>query len=221
MVAGVIRISDKFELGDKGSKQSSDWNEATAADDNGSDCNGNSGGRSGGPEGMNSFAFGLGATLFLLAQCLLIAVWICIYQRHKTAAHHSAGSRDAICDAGEDDASHPPSGNFGTLFPIPPSLPGKGGPEHDFRDYNPYTADLFRRRPAARADLDSDLGDFPSLHSVSSVASSVASVGAATTMYASLVPPPPKSGGKASFWSRVTTAESTNPAFESDDQRKT
>ena len=226
MVAGSIRISDKFELGDKssGSKPSTNWNDVAR-----DDCSS----MSYQPEGMNSFAFGIGATLFLIAQCILIAVWVCIYQRHKSA--QNLASRDPQRDDCDESVAHT-SGNFGMLFPLPPSMPVKTPPDAapDFPDYNPYTADLFRRR---QRDVTCDEQDFPSIVSVSSVASSVASVG--TTMYTSLVSPKQSSKSKrptssstsasASMWPKrnfvvgvFSSAESTNRAFEDDsiDQRK-
>ena len=209
MVAGVIRISDKFELGDKTSptKPTSNWNDVTR-----DDCN-----NLYQQDGMNSFAFGIGATLFLIAQCILIAVWICIYQRHKTS-HKTSQESDGRDECDENVAS----GNFGSLFPIPPILPGKGvqDPRPDFREFNPYTADLFRRR--TRDAACDEGGDFPSLVSVSSVDSSIASAG--TTMYASLVNPRQNKKSKwpkRNFNETFSTAEAINPVFDfEEDQRK-
>jgi len=223
MVAGVIHISDKFELGDKTStsKPSSEWNDVVHED-----CS-NNGYQ---PDGMNSFGFAIGATLFLLAQCVLIGVWICIYQRQKSMTSQNSASNSS----NDDEAVNHVSGNFGTLFPVPPGISVKSISPPDFRDYNPYTADLFRRRPNMRENIDCEdenndgrnlsVGDFPSLHSISSIDSSINSVGC-TTMYASLVNP--KTGGnckpswaKRNFGSVFSAAESPNPTFEEDEPRR-
>ena len=99
----------------------------------------------------------------------------------------------------------------------------------DFRDYNPYTADLFRRRPLPQ-DVSScqnaavkaataaqfDLGDFPSLTSIDSLS---------TTMYSSLVSS--KSASCKSNWARRNLGavfsgsdSSANPIFEGNQERR-
>ena len=220
MVAGVIHISDKFELGDKKSATpststksllpSSEWNEGVVQED----C-GNGGPH---PEGLNTFAFAIGATLFLLAQCVLIAVWICLYHRQKLL-QSGRGSNPASSST-DDEALHT---SFGTLFPTPPGLSGKIISPDGFRDYNPYTADLFRRRPVTRETVECEeennnnnaatVETFPSIHSISSVDSSLTSVG--TTMYSSLVNPSREGNCKSNWARRNLGAVFSGPSGES------
>lgn len=83
MVAGVIRISDKFELDEKSVNRNEDfaeapqgvWNEEGAApptttSQTSSSC-------------LNTFAVAMGATIFLLAQCVIIAFCTYLYHKHK------------------------------------------------------------------------------------------------------------------------------------------
>jgi hypothetical protein len=109
---------------------------------------------------------------------------------------------------------------------------GKDVSSGDFHDYNPYTADVFRRRPLSRDVSSCDetnnnnttavaaaqfaLGDFPSITSIDSLS---------TTMYSSLVSP--KSGSCKSNWARrnlgavFSGTDSTNPMFEGKQERRT
>ena len=95
MVAGVIHISDKFELEDSGEldKPGNEGNLKKKQDTNRGQGGGGAGTRHSGGEDvwtrynrdscLNTSSFAIGATLFLVAQCLLVGFWTFLYYKKK------------------------------------------------------------------------------------------------------------------------------------------
>merc|ERR1712226_1004383 len=74
------------------------------------------------------FTFALGATLFLLAQCILIAGWTCVYLKHKNQIKN-----ENINSTREY-----------TINPITGGAIATTGDEQPYRDYDPYLTNIFR-----------------------------------------------------------------------------
>jgi len=93
-------------------------------------------------DNTNTFAIAMGATLFLVAQCILIAVWICIFHKQKAKGRFFSNESSEVGSATDQQ---PISGNFGSLFPPPAGILTKANVTSNFRDFNPYTTDAFQR----------------------------------------------------------------------------
>ncbi len=154
MVAGVIHISDKFELTDKMAKKHDDggggkiyedgesgvYFSSPGDDDVYSRPTQDNDGDGGGETCVNTFAFAAGAAVFLLAQCVLIGFWTLLYRkkrRLKDANNFVADTAAAIAAATAASKRNISSNEL-----------------HDssLRDYDPYFEEDFVRRRGCLCD---------------------------------------------------------------------
>ena len=156
MVAGVIHISDKFELDETGKEQGGSGSSSGVLKKAGGGQAAGNGGSSGRPSNggeevwtqysgdtcLHTASFAIGATIFLFAQCLLIGFWTYLYYKRKRQKEDEVNC--SITEAVLQDQFH-------QRCQRPPVTPQQhlnvvaaaSSTDSGLADYDPYFADPF------------------------------------------------------------------------------
>ena len=152
MVAGVIHISDKFELEDSTKSKDqgdSDSNHGVIKNDGTDHFGGSSSSgeevwtqQYNGDSCLNTASFAIGATIFLLAQCLLVGFWTYLYYKRKRQKEDEVNS--SISEAVLQDQFH----QRRQRTPVTATrhhrmAPASSSTDSGLADYDPYFVDPF------------------------------------------------------------------------------